>query len=283
MKRSILFAEKFGFAERVLCTASEPFPVVLRRFLWNDYFRLAMQGGEQSPAFRPIALRIWADLMGKTVDDLGGTSLSQTKAWIRKSFDDSHWSQVFSIIEFTLPHMPYDEVPGSKKSELRHNINETLSDFCSPYRLIGDSFAPISDEEQVKEIEVALSIPLQPVKTHLESALRALRDTSPTGARDSIRESIHAVESACCLQTGDANDTLGKALNKLKGKIAIPEVLEQSLHKLYGFTSNADGVRHAIFDEPNLTLREARFMVVVCSAFVTYLWDLAIAAGLKSA
>jgi hypothetical protein len=42
---------------------------------------------------------------------------------------------------------------------------------------------------------------------------------------------------------------LGKALNKLKGKIFIPEELEQALHKLYGFTSNADGVRHAVFDE----------------------------------
>jgi hypothetical protein len=87
----------------------------------------------------------------------------------------------------------------------------------------------------------------------------------------------------CQLLTGEPNDSLGKALNKLKGKIAIPEELEHSLHRLYGFTSNAQGVRHAIFNEANLTLREARFMVVTCSAFVTYLWDLAIAGGLNIA
>jgi hypothetical protein len=81
--------------------------------------------------------------------------------------------------------------------------------------------------------------------------------------------------------TGEPNYSLGKALNKLKGKIFIPRELEEALHKLYGFTSNADGVRHAVFDEPNLSLREARFMLVTCSAFVTYLWDAAIAAGLQ--
>jgi hypothetical protein len=95
------------------------------------------------------------------------------------------------------------------------------------------------------------------------------------------RESIHAVESLCQILTGEPNYSLGKALNKLKGKISIPEELEQALHKLYGFTSNADGVRHAFFDEPNLSLREARFMLVTCSAFVTYLRDAAIAAGLQ--
>jgi hypothetical protein len=126
-----------------------------------------------------------------------------------------------------------------------------------------------------------LEVPLRPVKEHLKNALQSLRDPSPTAALDCTRESIHAVESLCKILTREPNASLGDALNKIKGKITIPQELEKSLHRLFGFTSNTGGVRHAVFDEPNLTLREARFMLVTCSAFVTYLWDAAIAAGLQ--
>jgi Hpt domain len=161
-------------------------------------------------------------------------------------------------------------------------MNEQLSDYSSAYRIIGDEFVPISDDEQFKEIERALEVPLKPVKEHLKKALHFLKGPSLTAALDSIRESIHAVESMCKILTKEENDSLGQALKKLKGKMSIPKDLEESLHKLYGFTSNAQGVRHAVFDEPNLTLREARFMLVACSAFVTYLWDTAIACGLPT-
>jgi len=41
--------------------------------------------------------------------------------------------------------------------------------------------------------------------------------------------------------------------------------------KLYGYTSDEDGIRHAILNDPELGFAEAKFMVVSCSAFVNYL------------
>jgi len=280
MKRPLLFAERLGFAEREVCTPGDPLPIALRLALWNDYFQIAMDGTGRSAGFSRLSVQIWTGQMARALDELSERSPGEVHQWIKGAFRTYDWTHVFNIIEFTLLHLASKE----KENSLREKVNESLSDFSSNYRIIDKLFVPISDEEQVREIDQALEIPLKPVKEHLTNSLRFLRDSSsPTAPLDSIRESIHAVESMCQLLTGEPNDSLGKALNKLKGKIAIPEELEHSLHRLYGFTSNAQGVRHAIFNEANLTLREARFMIVACSAFVTYLWDLAILAGLETA
>jgi hypothetical protein len=61
---------------------------------------------------------------------------------------------------------------------------------------------------------------------------------------------------------------LGDALKK------IPELhpaLQKSLLALYGFTSDAEGIRHSLLDEPNLTYADAKFMLAACSVFVSYL------------
>ena len=40
--------------------------------------------------------------------------------------------------------------------------------------------------------------------------------------------------------------------------------------KLYGYTSDADGIRHALLEEDKVTFEQAKFMLVVCSAFTNY-------------
>jgi hypothetical protein len=40
---------------------------------------------------------------------------------------------------------------------------------------------------------------------------------------------------------------------------------------MYGSTSDAQGIRHALREEPTLDSDDARFMLVSCSAFVNYL------------
>ena len=46
-----------------------------------------------------------------------------------------------------------------------------------------------------------------------------------------------------------------------------------AIKKLYGYTSDEGGIRHAIFDEENVGFAEAKFMLVVCSAFVNFVLD----------
>jgi hypothetical protein len=54
----------------------------------------------------------------------------------------------------------------------------------------------------------------------------------------------------------------------------IPDLhpaLQKSFLALYGFTSDASGIRHSLLDEPNLTYVDAKFMLAACAAFVSYL------------
>lgn len=56
--------------------------------------------------------------------------------------------------------------------------------------------------------------------------------------------------------------------------------LKTGLDKLYGCTSDEDGVRHPILEGANVDEAEARLMVVTCSAFVDFLIVRAASAGL---
>ena len=59
-----------------------------------------------------------------------------------------------------------------------------------------------------------------------------------------------------------------------------PTLLE-AFTKLYAYTSDANGIRHGHLGDSYVSLAEARFMLVSCSAFVNYLLATATEAGLE--
>jgi hypothetical protein len=75
--------------------------------------------------------------------------------------------------------------------------------------------------------------------------------------------------------------TLGPALSAVEKKTALHTVLKEAFQKLYGYTSDAQGIRHALMDETTLDMEDAKFMLVSCSAFVNYLVVKAQKAGIK--
>jgi hypothetical protein len=229
MSRIPLFPERYGFAVPVHCTEQEPLPRELRNALWNAYCKYTGAGnpGPGSP-YNGFCAVIWTEFMHMPIDEFQLNTWQQVQKFSKETFYSQDWMQVFAIIEFTFIH--FNPIIY-KKADLQKAINEHLSDYSSAFRLVGDRFAPISDEEQLREVELALDIPLKPVKEHLKNALQSLRDPSSTASLDSTRESIHAVESLCQILTGQPNDSLGPALNKLKGKITIrlPSLIAENL------------------------------------------------------
>ena len=88
--------------------------------------------------------------------------------------------------------------------------------------------------------------------------------------RNSIKESISAVEAICAAITGDSKATLGEALKVIDSEAPLHGALRSAIEKLYGYTSDADGIRHALMTETKLEQEDAIFMLVACSAFVSY-------------
>ncbi len=73
--------------------------------------------------------------------------------------------------------------------------------------------------------------------------------------------------------SGSDKGTLGEPLKQLGRIHAVHPALEAAFTKLYGYTSDAKGIRHALLDEDRVTFEEAKFMLVACSAFVNYVRD----------
>jgi len=47
--------------------------------------------------------------------------------------------------------------------------------------------------------------------------------------------------------------------------------LKNGYGNLYGYTNDANGIRHSLLAESNLTQADAKYFLISCSAFVNYL------------
>jgi len=151
--------------------------------------------------------------------------------------------------------------------------NSILEREISGYRFVGEKIVPITAEEEIAEIEEALRTTesLTPVAIHLKTALAFMSDRKSPNYRNSIKESISAVEVICRLIAGSDKATLGQALKVIKSKIGLHPSLEKAFSAIYGYTSNAEGIRHALLDESHLYFEDAKFMLVACAAFINYI------------
>ena len=141
------------------------------------------------------------------------------------------------------------------------------------YRFIDNEITPISDNVEVDAISESLDIKFEGCKSHIKKALHLLSDRNTPDYKNSIKESVSAVESICKIITKSDNATLGKALNNLADNgIQMHEALRRAFSTLYGYTSDEGGIRHSegLF-ESNVTFEEAKFMLVSCCTFVNYL------------
>ncbi|OFX35672.1 MAG: hypothetical protein A2X08_12530 [Bacteroidetes bacterium GWA2_32_17] len=106
---------------------------------------------------------------------------------------------------------------------------------------------------------------------HLKNSLDKISEKTNPDYRNSIKESISAVECVAKKISDNKNDSLGGALDKIKGKTKIHPALERGFKQIYGYTSDSDGIRHALEAETNCDFEDAKFMLVSCSAFINYL------------
>lgn len=155
----------------------------------------------------------------------------------------------------------------------------------SAYRFINGVIAQISNDQEINGITDAFNTAksftaLTGCNTHLEAALRKLSDKHTPDYRNSIKESISAVESLINSINGTDSDSLGKALKKIGTNVPIHSSLILGFDKIYGYTSDADGIRHSLTSESNCDFEDAKFMLVSCSAFINYLIPKSIKAGI---
>ena len=194
--------------------------------------------------------------------------------------EDEHnlWFRKLDLVEFTVKYL---HALGRKKYKYSaiprlfiEQLNYEFERLKFAYRVVNTEIVEITSKEELAAVESAMYDSAANIKAHLNKALE-LYAQRPTGDyRNSIKESISAVEAYCREITGE--NTLGKALDKLKDKgLVIPPVLKSAFEKLYAYTNQPDtGIRHALMDDEGTytpASEEALFMLVSCSSFINYL------------
>ena len=268
-----LFSHRKGLRQLRETIQAEEIDVALRNGIWNallDTCWASISKEAQRYAGEPhgrewIFLRgVWADFFKVPVDDM-------PREWhaifdvLRDYYFKCAWYEVYDFIEFIANTLPY---PGEQNA-LTKKCNLILERELSAFRFIGTTIAQLTSEQEISEIDEALNIPdtMNPVKAHLQNALEKYSDRKTPDYRNSIKESISAVESLCNLIKG-TKTTLGEALKEFSD---LHPALKDSFIKLYGFTNDAHGIRHALLDESNLNSEDAKYMLVSCSAFINFL------------
>jgi hypothetical protein len=222
--------------------------------------------------------RLWFNYFKKALDSIDHMWF-KTHRQLREFFFGCNWNQVYDFIEF-VGNSYSDDVTNT---EFMQASNRLLEREMSGYRFINGHIAQISDEGEILEIEQAISSPLKSVREHLNRALELMSDRDKPDYRNSIKESISAIESMCKHISGDERADLSKALRKLESKVAMHSALKMAFDKLYGYSNDEKGIRHAIMDESRIEFEDAKFMLISCSAFINYLLVKAMKAGIELA
>ena len=189
---------------------------------------------------------------------------------VRDVITDAPYNEVLDIIEYICNYL----VPRSGAGTIYQKFNDLFEQECIGYRFISKRIVPITDNSEVKEIEQACHTPFEGARTQLQKALGFLSDRESPDYKNSIKESISAVESVCETIVGSDNGaTLGKAVKHLEEHgLKIHSSLREGISKLYGYACDQGGVRHGEGEvESTVTFEEAKLMMVTCSAIVNYL------------
>jgi hypothetical protein len=251
------FSERKGFKEVSKIIQIDDINVDLRTALWNIFYTKAIRHFNNVKAFR---ITYWASYEKKTLDSLPASLTNH----IKKIFLAGKWYEVYDFLEFTLN---YNEL-----EQLAPLVNETLEKELSAYRFINGVVTDITDNQEIEMLEKALTDDDFPnVKAHLQRALELLSDRKNPDYRNSIKESISAVESIAKEIAQKPKVELGEALKEIEKKGKLHGAMKKAFLNLYGYTSDANGIRHALMEEPNLTADDAKFFLLTCTSFINYL------------
>ena len=178
---------------------------------------------------------------------------------------------MFDLIQFVLrhPRCPRGFIRDMKRTFAECRLAYTI-DFGPPPTII-PAVTPEEGDAVVGALRTLRDAGLDGSAVHLRKAAACINAGDWAG---SVRESIHAVESVARQLDPEASATLGPALSSLEKQGKLHPALKDAFSKLYGYTSDEQGIRHALLYRANAQVGqdEAVFMLGACASFASYLW-----------
>jgi AbiJ N-terminal domain 4 len=243
------FSERYGYTPVHSVLQTTGINEALRNRLWNVicssfFVNLPTYRGANSdylsrrPDVKPLLETIWHDYLKMTTDSIGSLYTDALGA-LRKYYFGCEWFRVYNFLEFLNDNAASDRRP---RDDFINSINGVLTKELAGYRFVSNKIVEITSKEEITAIETALAVPdsLSPVREHLNQALTLLADKKNPDYRNSIKESISAIESMSKIISGLPKSTLSPALDAIEAKTTLHSALKEAFKKLYGYTLRAN-------------------------------------------
>ncbi|MBU9224072.1 AbiJ-NTD4 domain-containing protein [Burkholderia multivorans] len=266
------FSQRNGITPLPEALKPEAMPDALRNSLWNAFDHWRKRVGNSQSLLQPLWRDFWKlPLDAMPVRHLGSGTHRRTEydrvwSYVRERYFSSQWFEVYDFLDF------YART-AEKRDSLISEVNQVLVNELAAYRVVGQQIVPVTEPIEIAAIETALADKgkFAGASVHLATALAHLSDRANPDYRNSIKESISAVESVAKIISGEAKAELGTALNVIEKNGKLHGALKNAYKALYGYTSDADGIRHALMEDQHLNANDAKFFLLVCVSFVNYL------------
>lgn len=263
-------------------TGLEPIPPQLKlgevstelRVLLDYYISLEIDRGSYTTGYarlfkddwKRVAMDLHVLFFKQPIDKFENGPYEYNKR-LNEYIQRASFGALINLVEFIVRHKGCSD-------ELKRDLAEAFVRARAAYRIFDDKYiAAIGTEEQAAAFERAIADAeaknATAVRKQLIASGVALRNSDWAG---SVRESIHAVE-AIAVRLAPGTDTLGAALKVLEQRGHLHGSLKAAFSSLYGYSSDEEGVRHALVfgNEAQVDEEDALFMLGACASFVSYL------------
>lgn len=272
------FAERLGYTPIKTELAEDELPDSLLAGLWDClYMKFFTEIGRYdhigrlegyNHRFYETACTIWFSYFRKPIDSLPRDPKEAVRQ-VRDYFFGGPFYLTYDFLEFMCNAPMVDEYAGQIIAE---TCNEIFERELAQFRFASTTLVKITNNEELAAIQETLTQhESSSVGEHLKRAAQLYSQRPSPDYRNSIKESISAVEAAVSYAVDKKSFGVAKPLRLLGEEFDLHPALRDGFEKIYAFTSDEGGVRHALMEKANVRQEDARFMLTACSAFSNYL------------
>jgi len=263
------FSQRIG-ARRPPRSGLEEASPELRTALWNVLHKPAFPDETEHRERALANARAFWNHVGWRTDQVPALP-HQMRAAIATEWFSCRWPEFFDLIEFTARLLATPLPPT--RQQWFEMLNRVLESKGCAYRFIAEQLVPLANSAESTEVASSADSAIPAVAAHIREARKLLPPNAGANPRDSIRQSISAVEAALRHLSGNPNATLTDGLVAFEARHgALHPAVRRGLITLCGYAENGEGAQHDPMEQADSVSGDhARLMLVACSAFTNYL------------
>ena len=193
---------------------------------------------------------------------------------LRKLVLEGPFNRVFDFLEFAMRHRGVNK--SYRLLKFGSSLEALLKEHLCAYTVVaGNTIVPIALPEQrvsmKRDFYTLRSDSFKGARKHLRKSAKNL---NAGDYADSVRNSMNAVESVARLLAPKAKKRLAQALDSLESDgVEFHTAFKDGIKKLYGYTSDEQGIRHPLLDQDaaKVDQADAVFMFGACASFAAFL------------